>query len=209
MIPRLVIALAFAPVMLQANPIVGLWDSARTSAGGLGSTLEFRADGTFVEAATVIVNTYYRIVGDRLLIDEQPIPQDAQADAAVPIEIAGDLFRMNIPDGTVIEKQRLPGSARGQSPIAGVWTYRHPTGAMAFERYTDEGRMHFRLPMTSVRGTWTLNGTELVLVRSTQPETKATVTLTGDALTLTAGGRGTEYRRDGGGTWYAREQSGK
>ena len=60
MIVRIVIAVALLPVLFQADPIVGLWDSTRTSAGGLGTTLEFRADGTFVEAATVIVNTYYR-----------------------------------------------------------------------------------------------------------------------------------------------------
>ena len=36
--------------------LVGLWESRETSKGGIGHTVEFRPDGTYVEAPTVLVD---------------------------------------------------------------------------------------------------------------------------------------------------------
>lgn len=63
---------AQTPVQRGAS-LTGLWDSVTTSQGGIGTTLEFRSDATFVEATTVIVNSFFRIVGEHLVIEEQPI----------------------------------------------------------------------------------------------------------------------------------------
>ena len=209
MITRVVLTASLIAGMAQASPIVGLWDSARTSAGGIGTTLEFRPDGAFIEATTVIVNAYYRVVGDRLLIEAQPISDQPPADAGVSIEIEDDLFRMTGPDGSVIEKRRLGVRDAGKPPIAGAWQYRHSTGVTAFERYTEDGLLQFRLPMTSTRGRYVLNGAELVMTRPNQPDMKMTLALAGDVLALSGNGRTSEYGRDAGGPWYDRESGGK
>ena len=47
---------------------------------------------------------------------------------------------------------RIGSPDAGGSPIVGSWRYRHPTGAIAFEHYTPDGRVAFRLPMKATVG---------------------------------------------------------
>lgn len=205
---RTVLALTAALLApgLQTPSLVGLWDSATTSSGGIGSTLEFRADGTFVEATTVIVNAFYRATGGRLVIAERPIAAQAPADMSVRIEVEGDVLRWTGPDGSIVRKERLGRPEAGQPPIVGAWRYRHDTGTTAFERFTDDGRMFFRLPMKSWVGRYVLKGSELVLTRPNQADVVMQIVLRSDDLSLASGGRTTTYRRDHAGSWYDRER---
>jgi hypothetical protein len=87
-----------------------------------------------------------------------------------------------------------------------VWRYRHYTGALAFERYTMDGRMYFRLPMRSFVGRYALKGRELSLTQSNRPMVRMTVAFDGgDTLNLSGNNRTTPYRRDAAGPWYERE----
>jgi hypothetical protein len=201
----LVLTAALLAPGLQTPSLVGLWDSATTSTGGIGSTLEFRADGTFVEATTVIVNAFYRATGGRLVIGEKPFAAQAPADMSVRIEVEGDVLRWTGPDGSIVRKERLGRPEAGKPPIVGAWRYRHDTGTTAFERYTDDGRMFFRLPMKSTVGRYVLNGSDLRLVRPNQAEVTMTVVLRGDELGLSRSGETLNYRRDAAGPWYNRE----
>jgi hypothetical protein len=201
----LVLTAALLAPGLQTPSLVGLWDSATTSNGGIGSTLEFRADGTFVEATTVIVNAFYRATGGRLVIAEKPFAAEAPADMSVRIEVEGDVLRWTGPDGSTVRKERLGGAEAGKPGIVGAWRYRHDTGATAFERYTDDGRMFFRLPMKSWVGRYVVKGSQLVLTRPNQADVVMTIVQGNDDLTLSSGGRTTTYRRDHAGPWYDRE----
>jgi hypothetical protein len=205
----LVVAATVISSMSQATPLVGLWDSATTSSGGIGSTLEFRADGTFVEAPTVIVNAYYRIIGDRFVVGEQPLGPNPDQAKSMRIQVDGDVLRLTGPDGSVVLKERLGRAEVGKPAIVGAWRYRHPTGTNAFERYTDDGRMLFRLPMTSSVGRYVVKGNEIVLTRPNQADVAMTVVLKGDELTLSTNGRTANYRRDSAGPWYERQRIGK
>jgi hypothetical protein len=195
--------------MPQPAPLVGLWDSATTSTGGIGSTLEFRADGTFVEATTVIVNAYYRVTAGRLVIDERPVGPQAPAAMAVRVEVEGDVLRWTGPDGAMVRKERLGRPEAGKPAIVGAWRYRHDTGTTAFERYTDDGRMFFRLPMKSSVGRYVLKRSELLLTRPSQADVAMKVVLMGDELTLSTNDRTSSYRRDMAGPWYERERISK
>jgi hypothetical protein len=201
----LVLAATFLSSTLQTTPLVGLWDSATTSTGGIGSTLEFRADGTFVEATTVIVNGYYRIIDGRLVVGDQPLGSKADAAKSLRIAVDGDVLRQTAPDGAVLRKDRLGRPEVGKPAIVGAWRYRHYTGTTAFERYTDDGRMFFRLPMKSSVGRYVLQGNQLLLKRPNQADRAMTVVLAGDELTLTSTDRTANYRRDNAGPWYDRE----
>jgi hypothetical protein len=191
---------------LQPTSLVGLWDSATPSKGGIGSTLEFRADGTFVEATTVIVDGYYRVAGDQLLIDERPIAPDAKAGQPMKMVVDGNVMRVTAPDGSVLRKDRLGQPEAGQPPIVGAWRYRHETGPTAYERYTADGRMFFRLPLKSYSGRYVLKGDELVLTRQNQAGVTMKIARRGDEIVLTTSDRTTTYRRDTAGPWYDREQ---
>ncbi|HEY7476348.1 MAG TPA: hypothetical protein VH679_15110 [Vicinamibacterales bacterium] len=202
------IALVLAAFLLmsqpQTTPLVGLWDST-TSAGGIGTTLEFRADGTFVEATTVIVNGYYRLADGRLVIGEHPVGSNAGAGMSVQVVLEGNVLRVTGPDGAVIRKERLGGPEAAQPSIAGVWRYRHDTGLFAFERYTDNGRIFFRLPMKSSTGQYLLTGSELVLKRPGQRDILMRAVVRADQLALTTNGLTSNYQRDLAGPWYDRE----
>ncbi len=138
MIALVLVAALISPVDETAN-LIGLWDSVKTSSGGIGQTLEFRGDGTFVEAATVLVDGYYRVIGDRLVVGQQPLGADAKQSTRIKIE--GDVFE----------------------------------------------------------------GGELLLLRPNQPDVKMRAETRGDTLSLSGGGRVTDYRRDPAGPWYDRE----
>jgi hypothetical protein len=196
--------------LAQAPGLVGLWDSATTSKGGIGETLEFRADGTFVDATTVIVNAHYRVAGDRLVVAEQPAGLTAGDLEPVQIKIDGRSLKATGPDGSVVIKERIGPSETGTPAIVGAWRYRHYTGAMAFERYTTDGQLYFRLPMRSFVGRYTLKGRELSLTQPNRPTVRMTIAFAGgDTLNLSGNSRTTPYRRDTAGPWYGREHVSK
>lgn len=202
----LVLAEAVRASRSQPESLVGLWDSATTSAGGIGSTIEFRADGTFVEATTVIVNGYYRVTGDQLEIGERPFGPDSKPGQSVRFVVEGSVMRATAPDGSVLRKDRLGQPEPGKPAIVGAWRYRHYTGPTAYERYSDDGRMFFRLPMKSFVGRYVVKGDDLVLTRPNQAGVTMRVSQRGDQFILSGSGRTTTYRRDTAGPWYAREQ---
>ena len=198
--------LAAALVFAAANPtdLVGLWESTTTSRGGIGHTFEFRADGTFVEATTVIVDGYYRLIGDRLVNGDQPVGPNADVSKSARIKFDGDVLVETGPDGSVVRKERM-GTGTESSPLVGAWRYRHYTDVVAFERYTADGRLFFRLPMSSSVGRYSLKGNELLIVIPNQRDASMTTNLVGDTLSLVGDGKTTNYRRVSTGPWYERE----
>jgi hypothetical protein len=84
----------------KTQTLVGLWESRETSKGGIGHTVEFRQDGTFVEATTVMVNFTYHVSGDRLTLDEAP-------GDSVKFRIEGDTFLQTQADGSTLKKSAL------------------------------------------------------------------------------------------------------
>lgn len=201
----LVLAAALISPAPPATSLVGLWESARTSKGGIGHTLEFRAGGAFVDAVTVIVDGYYRVVGDRLVVGEHPAA-DPDASKAPRFKIEDDVLVQTGPDGSVVRKARLGRAEEGKPAIVGEWRYRHDTKAIAFERYTGEGRMFFRLPMSSSVGRYSLKTCEIVLILPNRPDVTMTLDVRGDELSLSGSdGRTTVYRRVTAGAWYDTE----
>jgi hypothetical protein len=113
---------------------------------------------------------------------------------------------MTSPDGAVVvRKTRMSAAGTGKPGLVGVWKYRHSSGATAFERYTDDGKMFFRLPMRSVVGRYTMQGNEVVLVRPDRADVTMTLEIRGDMLSLSSDEGKTDYRRDPAGTWYDSE----
>lgn len=188
----------------SSTDLVGLWESSETSQGGIGHTLEFRADGSFVEATAVLVNFSYRIDGDRLILREASA-DDAKEIDSLALRIEGDTWIQTSPDGTRLEKKRLGAAAPGRPPIEGVWRYRHPTGAMAFERYAEDGRASLRLPMTGSTGCFQVKGDRLGLSRPPRKDLSLQFELRDGELVVTSSGKVTAYRREPAGPWYDRE----
>jgi hypothetical protein len=185
--------------------LTGLWESSSTSRGGIGHTIEFRSDGTFVEAVTVIVDMRYRLEGDRLFVDASDSSESDAGDPTI-VKIKAKTLVATGPDGSVVEKERLGPDTKSKSGLVGAWRYRHYTGGIAFERYTPDGQLLFRLPMASSVGCFVTRGPEITLAQPNHPENLFRYELSGPHLLLTdSAGKAMNYRKDPNGPWYDRE----
>lgn len=207
MMPALLFAAALACPVPQSDQLVGLWESVEKSKGGIGHTVEFRPDGSYVEATAVLVDMYYRATGDQLTLSEKPVVETAEAGNSFPIKIEGDTLTQEMPGGPKIRKERIGGTETGKAPIVGVWRYRHPTGGLAFERYTSDGQVYLRIPLTSSLGCYKLDGPKLSLTRNQKEDVSGTFEMKGEDLALNFAGKepGT-YRKDVAGPWYDRDK---
>jgi hypothetical protein len=176
------------------SAVVGFWESESTSRGGIGQTIELKASGELLSSTTVMVDAVYRTADGKLFI----------AGSSAPFKVTKDVLVQTDEKGDEIRKERVGGQAAGKDPLVGAWRYRHYTGAVAFERYTEDGRLLFRLPMTSQQGCYRATGDALSLDPSGRTST-AQYTVVGTTLTLrSADGKTYTYRRAE--PWYPREQ---
>ena len=174
--------------------IVGFWESESRSRGGIGQTIELKASGELLSSTTVMLDQVYRPADGKLFIAGSGAPFKVTKDALVQTDDKGDEIR----------KERVGGQAEGKDPLVGAWRYRHYTGAVAFERYTEDGRLLFRLPMTSQQGCYRATGDSLSLDIAGRAST-AQYAVAGTRLTLrSADGKSHVYRRAE--PWYPREQ---
>jgi hypothetical protein len=185
-------ALACTPAGVHA--VVGFWESENTSKGGIGHTLELKADGGALAATTVLVNMRYRVNGNRLVFDENT--------QGGTFRIEGDRLFQTGPDGSVVEKRRVGNSRPGKS-IVGVWRFAHYAGGVAYERYTASGELQFRLALSSYPGCYSVASGKLTI---TQPSVSTTpYKIQGERLVLTQSNKPFAYVRVPGGAWYPRE----
>jgi len=186
--------------------LVGLWESEQVSKGGIGHTLEFKADGSYIEAMTVIVDMLYRFDNGKLAVFEPQATPDRIKGSGVDITFTDNGHILKGPDGSSVRKERLGKvHAKEIAPIVGVWRYRHYTGGMAFERYTPEGVMQFRLPMSSSTGCYNMEKNHLNIIQN-NIKTIMPFKLNGDQLALENESKPpSRYRRDYAGGWYPRD----
>lgn len=194
-----------------AATLVGLWETVETSKGGLGEVVEFRADGSFTQAVATIVDSYYRLSGDLLSVDDAPLGEDAPPSATrteFRVRLEGDRLIATDSEGTRIEKKRFGEPADATSPLVGAWRYRPPYAGRrdAFERYTAEGRFFLRLPLSSSHGCYALRGNLVTLTSRQGDEKQVAFELRDDDLLLTGASGPWRYRRAEGGAWYGQEQ---
>ena len=206
MLSALMLSAALICPRPNSPALTGLWESSSTSRGGIGHTIEFRSDGTFVEAVTVIVDMRYRLRGNRLFVDAQSDRSESDDRDPTIVKFKGDTLVATSSDGSVVEKKRVGPATKSKSALVGAWRYRHYTGAIAFERYTPEGQLLFRLPMASSVGCFVTRGTEITLAQPDQPENLFKYEVSGPKLVLTdSAGKAAKYRKDPNGPWYDRE----
>lgn len=186
--------------------VVGFWESERTSQGGIGHTLEFQKDGSYVEAMSVIVDQSYRYANGKLSLFD---PQEREPANEFTSDVHFDLRTLTVkgPDGSTIRKDRADVPSSKTPSIIGVWRYRHYTGALAYERYAPNGRFQFRLPMTSSSGCYKIEGDQLVIIKSERERTSTNYRLRDGKLELENENKTSSiYRLEKFGPWYPRDK---
>jgi hypothetical protein len=140
----------------------------------------------------------------KLFVAETPAATKLAKDG-VAIKVEGETLVVTGPDGSVERRKRMAMNGAGAS-IVGAWSYRHYTGGTAYERYQPDGRLSFRLPMTSSAGCYQMKAGTLSLVLTDDRNSPLGYTLRGEQLDLRGpGDKLTRYRRSAAGPWYPRD----
>jgi hypothetical protein len=180
--------------------LVGFWEG-NPGRSGFGSTLEFRSDGMAVTATTVMVDRSYRVEGNRLI---ETYEAGNTTESSFRLD-KGELILSN-PNNNNPESPRTrfgPAAGKGDS-IVGVWRFRHYTGATAYERYTSDGRVLLRIPLSGYAGCFSVDGDRFSV---TQPKNLSRqFTVTTSELKVHDNGRTYVYRRVPGMPWYPRDE---
>ena len=179
----------------------GFWESVETSQGGIGSALELTADGRFRQIVVVLVEFGYRLDGETLFIVDE-----AGAEQAVQVAFGDGSMDLAAPNGSVIRKTRFRDPSNGTSIILGDWRYDYSSQATAYERYTQDGRMIFRLPMRGQSGTFEIKGTKLRLKGSNGKVVTWPFRRQGDELLIVLKGKEQRFRLVEDGQWYSTQK---
>jgi len=183
--------------------VVGFWESEATSRGGIGHSFELKSNGDLLSSTLVMVDQVYRVADGKLFTAETPKALNTVTNG-MTFKIAKDLLVQSDADGGEIRKERLGAQVGAGGSLTGAWRYQHYTGAIAFELYTADGRVLFRLPMTSDEGCYDAANGSVTLAT---PKGKNTMQYTLDRATLTlrnVSGKPHAYRRAD--PWYPRDQ---
>ena len=204
---QLILLAAVLNCSAPSNPeIVGFWEVERTSKGGIGHTLEFMKDGSYLEAVSVIVDQKYHYENGKLSIID---PQDGTSNNENTTEIALDKMSFTIkgPDGSTFRKERADVRTSEKPTIIGVWRYRHYTGGIAYERYAPNGLFQFRLPMSSSSGCYKTAGEQLILIKNEKENISTKFRVHDGKLELVNKSKApTIYRLEKYGPWYRRDK---
>lgn len=188
-----------------SDVLLGRWESHEVTRGGIGKVIDFRDDGTFVTAISVIVRLHYDLDGDILTVTDPAGSPGSQQPPPTHIRFEGDKFLEVAPGGSSFVRDRVGEAEPGKPIILGVWRYRHYTGGIAFERYTEDGNILLRLPMKSSTGCYLLStgGTEVVLTVEGEEVKTVPFRVEGTQLKIqTAGRPAGVYDLSPWGSWY-------
>lgn len=183
------------------NDFLGFWESSEVM--GIGTALEFNADGSVLSTVTVIVNLFYRYQDGKLAIASSPsVVQELPGHS---IEFQGRFLIDRRADGSTVRKEWIDPMIAGVDPIVGVWRYEDHEGGIAFDRFTADGRLLFRKPIGSWYGCYFLKDNHTAIVVANKPNVEHTYRLHDGKLQFEGGGAKDQSDRIPGGAWYPRE----
>jgi hypothetical protein len=197
------IALALAST-LTCQPVinkelVGLWESTSISKGGIGNNIEFRMDGSYIAAVTVLVDLRYEVKNGKLYTGKNA-GEPVSYEAGTEIKVENNALVLIGQNGEKEVRKRIsPGRA---DSVVGKYKYRHYTGAIAYEQYTADGVMQFRLPMRSTRGCYLVTGNEVKVIPPDQEAKTLQYKLSTGQLILIDQKNPSTYKRVKDGAWY-------
>jgi len=168
----LVLALAGSAPGSPASGLVGQWESAVRTAGGIGNILEFRSDGSVTQISAAMGEADYRLEGEWLrAFWKDPAGKVSEVDTILEFE-GNRRFLEKGEDGnesTWSERVGEPVSKAG--PLLGQWCSLYLETMPAYREFT-AGHMFNRLPISTLRGRYAVEGEILTVQISGQPEGK-------------------------------------
>ena len=189
------VLLSWALLLAQAvapSPLIGRWDAETRSNGGLGIWFELGDQGACNQTVGVMLDGTWRM-DDGWITLSVAVPSGPPAVQHGSVSFEGPTVTQAF-EGT--PKQMLrEGPAPAAPSIVGVWTYPYPTGGTAYEEYTPDGRLLFRLPVKTSSCRWTADADRLVLTLGNDATTSRW-RIADDRLTMDVNGQSRVYRRE-------------
>ena len=178
---------------------IGFWEATRSSMGGIANNIELRTDGSYSRAMTVLVDFIYK-VEDNILYSAPDGEGPVSFTNPREITISNDSYSLTNHEGEKETRKRIGTGQHGS--ITGVYSYRHGTGAIAYEKYTDDGLFHLRIPMRLEHGCYSIDKEEMSLEPEEKPTYKTYFYFESSDLVLDDFKRKSYYKLVPEGAWY-------
>jgi hypothetical protein len=183
---------------LSESDIVGKWESVNRSKEGIGTTMEFSADGSAAISMGAMVDSAYKLEGNVLSETFLDAETRKVSTRTSEIEVKGDTLTLKDTSSHSEQKMdRVSRGAPGDPPVVGKWSWNHPSGKVATSEFTKDGQLLVRLPLRTDKARYQLKGDSLILsFEKFEPQVKK-IRVEKDLLIVssTGGGLGQTYQR--------------
>jgi hypothetical protein len=170
---------------------LGLWESVKVSATGMGDAIELEANGSTRRFRLNVNNARYKVLGDSLIfyalvpegieVDSADIPR-----AAMKFTVTRDTLVRHVPPHTYW-LERLPSERDPDNLLVGTWRVRRSTHNLTvhkFERYSADGLIYERTPGVMDQGFYGISADTLFLNYDDRPKKEIHYEINGDTLAI-------------------------
>jgi hypothetical protein len=160
-----------APDPTAAAPVAGQWESAIRNKGGIGNILEFSPDGRVTQISAMMSDATWTIQGEWLRTTYTNEETGKLQESLVRIEYQG-LDRFVEKDDNDAEQgysERIGARPSSDQPLVGEWCSLFLDTLTTYRQFTSDGRLFVRLPVTVLRGTYTVSDDILEVNIAGQP----------------------------------------
>jgi hypothetical protein len=204
------VALFFVLLLVGASPqanapvdstsrdrLLGQWESAVRTPGGVGNILEFRPDGAVTQISASMGEADYEVVGEwlRTFWKDPATGQVSEVDTKLEFEGDRRFLETGGDDNEQNWSERVGEPVGKGAPVLGQWCSLYLGSMPAYREFTAK-RMINRLPITTLRGKYSIDGSTLTVQISGQPEGKYPFRFENDLLVIKGrDGTDKQYKR--------------
>jgi len=145
--------------------IVGQWESVARNKGGIGNIIEFNADGTVTQISAAMSDATYQLQGEwlRLFYTDEATGKVNESDTIVELQ-GSDRFVEKAEDGTEQAwSERIGPRASETTPLVGTWCSVFLDTLTSYKEFTATGKAFTRMPFVVLRGTYSVEGSDLTV----------------------------------------------
>jgi len=194
---------ALTCIQPSTDKLLGFWESNTTSRGGIGNNIEFRKDGSYNSSVVVLVDLAYVVINGKIYISPSkgaPINNDQ----GIKIEINDQSLTLIGENGEKVVKNRIKTS--NSESIVGQYKYRHYTGAIAYELYTNDGLLKLRIPMSADGGCYSIENNIVNMTKENEEPKRMEFSLSPGMLSLKSPNNSYSYNLVDEGAWYKSDE---
>jgi hypothetical protein len=181
----LALTLAVASAGAPQRTLTGKWRALETSMGGIGSLLEFHADGTMIFSPGAIVPSTYRVEDDTIVSTYKHPRTGKESEEEAEFELAGDgTLHYGTPP---VEMTRVGKPADPANLLIGTWTSMQDFEGTKVSRYfhfAADGTELLTIPFRKDPGRYTLVGDTIRIEVQGRPWIEGAIRWEGDVLVL-------------------------